>query len=146
MASLWQLPVLFVVENNHYAQSTPIELELAGTIAGRGAAFGVEVAELDTTDVAEVHETAGRAVARTRETGAPFFLVLNTYRFSPHSKGDDNRDPAEIDERRERDPLRIAGDRLDAAEREAIVQAAEQRIAETVEAAEAAPAAGAVAA
>ena len=51
IASLWQLPVLFVVENNHYAQSTPVELELAGSIAARGAAFGVEVDELDTTDV-----------------------------------------------------------------------------------------------
>ena len=46
-----KLPVLFVVENNHYAQSTPVELELAGSIAGRAQAFGVETAELDTTDV-----------------------------------------------------------------------------------------------
>ena len=51
MASLWRLPVLFVVENNDYAQSTPVELELAGSIPARGAAFGIEVAELDTTDV-----------------------------------------------------------------------------------------------
>src|SRR3990172_8139481 len=95
MASLWRLPVLFVVENNHYAQSTPVELELAGSIPARGAAFGIEVAELDTTDVAEIHEAASRAVARIREAGEPYFLVLHTYRFSPHSKGDDNRDPAE---------------------------------------------------
>ena len=109
MASLWQLPVLFVVENNHYAQSTPVELELAGSIAARGAAFGVETAELDTTDVEVIHEAAGQAIARIRETGAPFFLVLDTYRFSPHSKSDDQRDPAEIEERRTRDPLKIAG-------------------------------------
>ena len=56
-----------------------------------------------------IHEAAGRAVARIRETGAPFFLVLNTYRFSPHSKSDDQRDPAEIEERRTRDPLLVAG-------------------------------------
>jgi TPP-dependent pyruvate/acetoin dehydrogenase alpha subunit len=141
MASLWRLPVLFVVENNFYAQSTPVELELAGSIPARGAAFGIEVAELDTTDVEEVHEAAGRAVARIRETGAPYFLVLHTYRFSPHSKGDDNRDPAEIEERRKRDPLVVAGARLDAAEREAIEIRVEQRLAETVEAADAAPAA-----
>ena len=113
MASLWKLPVLFVVENNHYAQSTPVELELAGSIPARAAAFGVETAELATTDVEEIHEAAGRAVARIRETGEPFFLVLDTYRFSPHSKGDDNRDPAEIEERRKRDPLTIAGERID---------------------------------
>jgi TPP-dependent pyruvate/acetoin dehydrogenase alpha subunit len=139
MASLWKLPVLFVVENNFYAQSTPVALQLAGSIPARGAAFGVEVAELDTTDVEEVHEAAGRAVARIRATGEPHFLVLHTYRFSPHSKGDDNRDPAEIEERRMRDPIGVAGARLDPGEREAIEARAEQRLAETVEAAEAAP-------
>jgi acetoin:2,6-dichlorophenolindophenol oxidoreductase subunit alpha len=141
MASLWKLPVLFVVENNHYAQSTPVELELAGSIAARGAAFGIETAELDTTDVEVIHAAAGRAVERIRETGEPFFLVLHTYRFSPHSKGDDNRDPAEIEKRRERDPLELAGERLEPAQRQEIEDAAEQRLAETVEAAEAAPAA-----
>ena len=105
IASLWKLPVLFVVENNHYAQSTPVELELAGSIPARAAAFGVETAELATTDVEEIHAAAGTAAARIRETGEPFFLVLDTYRYSPHSKGDDNRDPAEIEKRRERDPL-----------------------------------------
>ena len=141
MASLWRLPVLFVVENNHYAQSTPVELELAGSIPARAAAFGVETAELETTDVHEIHETAGRAVARIRETGEPFFLVLDTYRYSPHSKGDDNRDPAEIAVRRERDPLTVAGARLDDGERARIEEACEGRLAETIAAAEGAPAA-----
>jgi len=141
IASLWKLPVLFVVENNHYAQSTPVELELAGSIPARAAAFGVETAELETTDVEEIHATAGRAVARIRETGDPFFLVLDTYRFSPHSKGDDNRDPAEIDARRERDPLTVTGARLDDGERSRIEEACERRLAETIAAAEDAPAA-----
>jgi TPP-dependent pyruvate/acetoin dehydrogenase alpha subunit len=139
MASLWKLPVLFVVENNHYAQSTPVELELAGSISARAAAFGVETAELATTDVEEIHEAAGRALARIRETGDPCFLVLDTYRFSPHSKGDDNRDPAEIDARRERDPLSVAGARLDEGERHRIEEACESRLAETIAAAEDAP-------
>jgi TPP-dependent pyruvate/acetoin dehydrogenase alpha subunit len=139
MASLWSLPVLFVVENNHYAQSTPVELELAGSIPARAAAFGIETAELETTDVEEVHEAAGRAVARVRELGAPFFLAIDTYRFSPHSKGDDNRDPAEIEERRQRDPLVVAGPRLADDERQAIEEACERRLADVVEAAEAAP-------
>jgi acetoin:2,6-dichlorophenolindophenol oxidoreductase subunit alpha len=141
IASLWKLPVLFVVENNHYAQSTPVELELAGSIPARAAAFGIETAELATTDVEEIHAAAGRATARIRETGEPFFLVLDTYRFSPHSKGDDNRDPAEIERRRERDPLTIAGARLDEGERARIEEAVERRIAETIAAAEEAPAA-----
>ena len=139
IASLWTLPVLFVVENNHYAQSTPVELELAGSIPARAEAFGVETQALDTTDVEVVHEAAGRAIARIRETGAPFFLVLDTYRFSPHSKGDDNRDPAEIEARRERDPLLVVGARLEDAERRALEEACERRLAEVVEAAENAP-------
>ena len=94
-----------------------------------------------TTDVEEIHETAGRAVARIRETGEPFFLVLDTYRYSPHSKGDDNRDPAEIEARRERDPLTVAGARLDDGERARIEEACERRLAETIAAAEDAPAA-----
>ena len=139
MASLWRLPVFFVVENNHYAQSTPVELELAGSITARAAAFGIETAELATTDVEEIHAAARFAVSRIRETGEPFFLVLDTYRFSPHSKGDDNRDPAEIEARRERDPLTVAGERLDPSEREAIEALCEERLTETVAAAEAAP-------
>jgi TPP-dependent pyruvate/acetoin dehydrogenase alpha subunit len=139
MASLWTLPVLFVVENNHYAQSTPIELELAGSIRARAEAFGIPTDELDTTDVEEIHAAAGRAVAHVRETGGPFYLVLHTYRFSPHSKGDDTRDPAEIEERRARDPLLVAGRRLDPSEREAIVLRVEERLSEVVAAAEAAP-------
>jgi TPP-dependent pyruvate/acetoin dehydrogenase alpha subunit len=145
MASLWKLPVLFVVENNYYAQSTPIELELAGSIPARGAAFAIEVEELDSTDVLEIHAAAARAVTRIRETGEPFFLVLHTYRFSPHSKGDDNRDSAEIEDRRKRDPLRV-GERLGEAERREIEEACERRVAETVEAAKAAPAAEPIAA
>jgi TPP-dependent pyruvate/acetoin dehydrogenase alpha subunit len=141
MASLWKLPVLFVVENNHYAQSTPVEQELAGSIPARGAAFGIETADRDTTDVQEIHEAAGHAVARIRETGEPYFLVLDTYRFSPHSKGDDNRDPAEIETRRERDPLKVAGPRLADDRRRELEESCERRLAETVAAAEAAPAA-----
>jgi acetoin:2,6-dichlorophenolindophenol oxidoreductase subunit alpha len=146
MAALWKLPVFFVVENNHYAQSTPVELGLAGSIPARAAAFGIETAELDTTDVEEVHEAAGRAVERIRETGEPFFLVIDTYRFSPHSKGDDNRDPGEIEARRELDPLTIAGARLDDDERRALEETAEQRLTETIAAAEEAPPATAEAA
>jgi TPP-dependent pyruvate/acetoin dehydrogenase alpha subunit len=142
MAALWQLPLLFVVENNEYAQTTPRGLAFAGSIAERAAAFGIGTDELSTTDVLLVHEAAGRAVARVRETGAPFFLVLNTYRFSPHSKGDDFRDPAEIEERRKLDPLAVAGAALEEVERIAIEEACERRLAETIAAAEAAPDAG----
>ncbi len=137
IASIWGLPILYVVENNFYAQSTPSHLTLAGTIAARGAAFGLDTAELSTTDVAEITSLAGTVVDGVRTTRRPSFLVLNTYRFSPHSKGDDFRDPAEIEDARTRDPLTIAAAGLDDNERGAIEDACEARIAQAIEDAEA---------
>jgi acetoin:2,6-dichlorophenolindophenol oxidoreductase subunit alpha len=142
MAALWRLPILFVVENNHYAQTTPIELAVAGSIPARGAAFGIATTDLDTTDVGELHAAAGAVIERIRTTGEPSFLVLDTYRFAPHSKGDETRDPAEIAAQRPRDPLRVVRDRLDPARLDATAEAAAHRVAEARAAAEAAPMAG----
>ena len=74
IASLWKLPVLFVVENNHYAQSTPVELELAGSIPARAAAFGIETAELDDDrrrGGARTGRPRGRAHPRDRRAVLP---------------------------------------------------------------------------
>lgn len=139
IASRWGLPLLVVVENNYYAQSTPSHLTLAGGIADRGAAFGIETAELDTTDVSEVWDAAAEVVPKVRSSGRPFFLVLNTYRYSPHSKGDDNRDPAEIEKARERDPLGVAAARLSDEERARIEDAVERRLTDAIAAADASP-------
>jgi TPP-dependent pyruvate/acetoin dehydrogenase alpha subunit len=143
IASLWKLPLLVVVENNLYAQTTPIELGLAGDIIDRARAFGIEAKRLESTDVLEIWREAGQAVEQVRESGAPFFLELDTYRFSPHSKGDDHRDEAEIEERRRLDPLVVAGERLEADVREAIEERCDRRLAEALETAEAAAPAGA---
>jgi acetoin:2,6-dichlorophenolindophenol oxidoreductase subunit alpha len=142
MAALWRLPILYVVENNHYAQTTPIELAVAGSIPARGAAFGMPVTDLHTTDVEELRAAAGDVIEGIRATGEPSFLVLDTYRFAPHSKGDETRDPAEIAAQRPRDPLRVVNDRLDPARLDAIAEAAERRVAEARALAEAAPPAG----
>jgi TPP-dependent pyruvate/acetoin dehydrogenase alpha subunit len=139
IASLWTLPILFVVENNFYAQSTPSRLQVAGELEARGAAFGIGTARLASTDVEEIAALAGTAVDGVRAARRPFFLVLDTYRFSPHSKGDDFRDPAEIEDARRRDPLAIAGARLDGAERAAVEEACEARIEGAIEDADAAP-------
>lgn len=142
LASLWRLPLLVVVEHNGYAQSTPARLQLAGDVEARAAAFGIETSRRETTDVTEIRAAAAAAVERVRATGSPFFLVLDTYRFSPHSKGDDFRDPEEIATRRARDPLTVAAARLDESVRRALDEAAEQRLAEAVAQALAAPAVG----
>jgi TPP-dependent pyruvate/acetoin dehydrogenase alpha subunit len=141
IASLWNLPILFVIENNGYAQSTPIELELAGEIAARGAAFGIETATLATTDVFEIERASADAVAAIRQHQRPFVLVIETYRFSPHSKGDDVRDPNEIAEARTRDPLLVAQKYLPSDERLEIEAECERRLEAAVLEAESAPAA-----
>lgn len=133
MASLWSLPVLYALEDNGYAQSTPSSLALAGSISDRARSFGIETVELDTSDVREVHEQALAAVRRVREGRGPVFLLLRTYRFSPHSKGDDTRDVAEIEAHRPRDPLRVAAPDLDESERQRIEEACELRLAAALE-------------
>ncbi|GAB4520586.1 MAG: alpha-ketoacid dehydrogenase subunit alpha/beta [Anaerolineales bacterium] len=121
LAALWGAPVLYVVEDNRIAQTTPTDLALAGEIAARFRAFGIPVHEADTSDVLEVHALAGALLEEIRTLGAPRALILHTARFGPHSKGDDTRDPAVVSRLRERrDPLKIHRARLTPAESAAI--------------------------
>ena len=93
VASLWKLPIVFVVEANGMAQTTPTERQLAGTIAGRSAAFGIPAAEISGADLAETVAAATRVVDATRAEQRPHCLVSHALRLGPHSKGDDTRDP-----------------------------------------------------
>ena len=117
LASVWDVPMLFVVENNNIAQTTETRHTIGGgNIEARGAAFGLPTWRFDDADPALFSKVA-EVVAELREQGGPGFLVLDTRRLGPHSKGDDLRDSAEMDEIRNRDPLQALGRRLDAAER-----------------------------
>lgn len=121
MAALWNAPILFVVENNRIAQTTPIELNLAGDISARFSAFGIPNQRLDSSDVLEIHPIASNLLGEIRAQNQPRALILDTYRFGPHSKGDDTRDPQAIDNIREdRDPIEIQARRLDHDAREKI--------------------------
>lgn len=116
LASLWQLPVLVVVENNGYAQTTPIELGVAGSIPARFRAFGIQAWEAATSDVLTIESLAREAVTHCRN-GLPAALILHTHRFSAHSKGDDTRDRETIAQiRAEHDPLTLHAPRLSADE------------------------------
>jgi TPP-dependent pyruvate/acetoin dehydrogenase alpha subunit len=139
IASLWRLPMLFVIENNRYAQSTPVELQLAGSITARAQAFGIETAELETTDVEAIYHQAQGITRLVRSEGRPFCWVLHTYRLCPHSKGDDHRDPAELARYAERDPIRIARQRLHPELAGEIEARCRYRIERAIEAARAAP-------
>lgn len=113
MASLWGAPVMFVVENNHIAQTTPTEMALAGDLAARFTAFGLPASRMDSSDVLEIAPAARSLLESVRNEKRPAVLIIDTVRFGPHSKGDDTR-PAEVMARlmRERDPLIIHGARL----------------------------------
>lgn len=129
MASLWQIPILYVVENNRIAQTTPIEAAVSGSISARFHAFDIAVSELDTSDVLDILPAAQLAINETRSKCKPQTLILNTYRFGPHSKGDDLRVKEYLDEiRSTRDPVTIHGKRLSDNERHAIEEEVAQEV------------------
>jgi TPP-dependent pyruvate/acetoin dehydrogenase alpha subunit len=136
MASLWQVPLLVVVENNHIAQTTPSSLAIAGNLADRFESFGIPAVELDTSDVMEITGQAIQMYAEVHEHISPRALILNTVRFGPHSKGDDTRSSEELEHMREkRDPLRISENRLPANEVRQIAGEVETEVREAFEAA-----------
>ena len=92
MAAIWRLPLIFVCENNGYAESTPVEYALGSRdVACRAEPFGVATATVDGQDVLAVHEEAGRAVERARSGAGPTFVECKTYRYRGHYMGDDPR-------------------------------------------------------
>src|SRR6185312_7197496 len=105
--SKWNIPLLIVCENNFYAQSTPQHINLAGDILARAGAFGIQTAKGDTWDPESLMAKARRAIDYVREQSRPFFFLVDTYRLNAHSKGDDDRDPAEVEEHRQKDFLHI---------------------------------------
>ena len=132
LTALWQLPLLLVVEDNGWSQSTPSTLNLAGDIAARFSAFGVPVTEVATTDVLEIEAAAGDAVAGCRARQGPGVLVIHTYRLCHHSKNDDHRPAEEVQLRWAYDPLVLHGARLDADERSAIDKEVEDALEDCV--------------
>ena len=130
IASLWQLPIVFVIEHNGYAQSTPSALQIAGEVAARPRAFAIPTVECAAADeVREVLACASHAVDAARAGGGPQCLVCYTYRLAPHSKGDDNRSPEELAAAWAKDPLTLARAAVaDAATADAIERAAEDRV------------------
>lgn len=95
MASLWSLPLVVIVEHNGIAQSTPTRRNLAGTISGRAAAFGVPHLAIDSIDPLEIADLLEPLVLRAR-AGRPLVVEIRPPRVGPHSKGDDTRSAAEL--------------------------------------------------
>jgi acetoin:2,6-dichlorophenolindophenol oxidoreductase subunit alpha len=114
MAALWQLPVIYVCENNMYNEYTHYLEATAGEILGRPKAFGIETREVDGQDVRAVYAATSELVERARTGNGPAFLLANTYRYHGHHVGDVDRayyrsKDEEALWRDERDPLAIFG-------------------------------------
>ena len=108
LSQVFATPVLFIVENNHIAQTTPTQKVLAGSIAQRFQAFGIPTTELDSSDVALIQQTVQPIIDQIRSSQTPQALILNTARLAPHSKRDDTRSENEITTlKNTRDPLKL---------------------------------------
>ncbi|MGH3428103.1 MAG: thiamine pyrophosphate-dependent enzyme, partial [Mycobacteriales bacterium] len=108
LAALGSLPVLFLCENNRYAMGTAVERSHAVTdLARRAGTYGIQAVRADGMDVREVERVVRRTADGVRQTGAPAFVELETYRFRAHSMSDPDlyRTKVEIEDWMERDPI-----------------------------------------
>jgi len=117
MASLWGLPIVFVVENNQYAMGTSVKRSSAETeFYRRGTAFRIPGMDVNGMDVLEVRQAAEVAFAHVREGKGPVLMELNTYRYRGHSMSD----PAKYRTREEVQNVREHSDPIEGAKAELI--------------------------
>jgi pyruvate dehydrogenase E1 component alpha subunit len=116
LAQLWQVPAVFVCENNHWAESTPeSQHSPIEDLSKRAVAFGMHSITVDGQDVEAVHKAATRALKHARDGKGPVFLLANTYRLVGHYIGDPQvyRDKEELRETREtQDPIEHLRERI----------------------------------
>jgi pyruvate dehydrogenase E1 component alpha subunit len=120
MAGLWgnqgMCPIIFVIENNGYAMGTSIERHSALTdLSARVQAYNIPTEKVDGQDIFAVKELSDRVVQRARETGKPFCIEAQTYRFSGHGAADilqPYRPKEEVEKQKQRDPIMLLRNRL----------------------------------
>jgi TPP-dependent pyruvate/acetoin dehydrogenase alpha subunit len=141
MASLWDLPILYALENNLYGMSTHVDQAVAGDVTQRVAAMNIACETIDVHDVLDVAAAAHRAAEVVRTESRPFFLELRTYRFCGHSINDERAYRTRDEEAAwgERDPLLRLRGRLDTAQRADIEERCRRRIERAVTEARQAP-------
>lgn len=92
MAAIWDLPVVFVCENNSFAEATPMTYSCGSkTIAERSVAYGIPGVRVNGKDLVEVYEAAGKAIARARRGEGPTLIECVTYRNYGHFEGDEQK-------------------------------------------------------
>ena len=107
IAAVYEVPMLFVIEDNQYAMSTRREDVIAGDIKSRIEGFSVKTFEISSTDVDELDSFFDEVFSYIDENRKPVCAVVHNYRLGAHSKGDDTRDKAEIEEHKKADPLKV---------------------------------------
>ena len=108
LASLWQLPVLYIIENNLYCMGTAIRYHNANTnLWEKGAGYNVPAERIDGMDVLNVEAVTKRVVDNMRNGGGPYLLEIMTFRYRPHSMFDAElyRQKSEVEEWKARDPI-----------------------------------------
>lgn len=108
LAALWELPVLFLVENNLYGMGTSLERHSAVTDLSRKAAgYGIEGEQIDGMDLLEVRDRVSSHLEEVREKGQPSLVEASTYRYRGHSAADPEvyREKSEVEEWQEKDPI-----------------------------------------
>jgi pyruvate dehydrogenase E1 component alpha subunit len=110
IASLWKLPVIFVIENNKYGMGTSVNRSSAGeNLSDRGKAYGIKSDVVDGMDVMAVREAALRAIEYCRSGKGPYILEMKTYRYRGHSMSD----PAKYRTRDEVDNIKKSSDPIE---------------------------------
>jgi acetoin:2,6-dichlorophenolindophenol oxidoreductase subunit alpha len=115
LASIWKLPVVFVIENNLYGEYTALALSTpVEELAVRAGSYGMRSMTVDGQDLDQVMKDVGDAVQYAREGGGPTLVEAKTYRYSGHSRSDAGtyRPPGELDAWLARDPIDIYSQRL----------------------------------
>lgn len=115
MAAIWNLPVIYICENNLYGASTPFSTVFnVDNIAGRAAAYGIPGVVVDGMDVEAVYQAAGEAVTRARRGDGPTLIECKTYRLVGHSRSDPRQYRAREEEEawQAKDPIPRLGRRL----------------------------------
>ena len=148
LASIWDLPVVFVCENNQYAMSMPVRQSMrVERVSDRACAYGIPGRTVDGMDVLAVFEAASEAVERARAGGGPTLLECVTYRYRGHSKSDRQRyrTREEVARWRAQDPIerlrRLLEEQglVQPGEFDALAAAAREQVEEAVRFAEASP-------
>ena len=151
LAALWRVPVVFVCENNQYAELSHVSLHLANpVVSSYAASYGIPGVRVDGNDALAVRDAFGEALARARSGQGPTLLECDTYRLHGHFEGDQQqyRTKDEVESWRARDPLDALGARLaqdgtlDPAAQRRIREDAAEEMRDAVEFAKASPLGG----